>query len=61
MKVLDLVQQMVQKPEERKVAIMYVDNWVYVYEDDLVVEDMIHSWEHIVVITKKRKDIQKEI
>lgn len=50
---IDLVQELVQKPENRKVALLHVDNWIYVYEDDIVVEDMIHNGEHVVAIVKR--------
>ena len=53
MRTIEMVQQLVQKNEQQRVAIMYVNDGVYVYEDDLVVEDMIHQWEHIIVITKR--------
>lgn len=55
MKTIEMVQQLVQKDENRKVAIMYVNDGVYMYEDDVVIEDMLHQWEHIVVITKRDK------
>lgn len=48
-----------QKDEDREVALVYTDNGIFVYDDNIEVQDMIHQWQHIVWITIKKKDDDK--
>lgn len=59
MKTIELIRKLVQKDEDREVALVYTDNGIFVYDDNIEVQDMIHQWQHIVWITIKKKDDDK--
>lgn len=55
-----MIQQLVKYPENRRIAILNASNGIYFFEDDIVIKDMIHHWEHIIAITKRKDDEEVE-